>query len=146
MSAPTTICYIEPTQSAGRLFVERGLGGSVVMLNLLRFRKVADYTAHPELMPASPISGAQAFDCYIQHTLPYLRESGGSVEFLGAGGPFLIGPEDEHWDMMMLVRQSSVAAFLAFASHDAYLAGLGHRAAAIEDSRRLPLSQQNIPA
>lgn len=146
MSAPTTICYIEPTQSAGRLFVERGLGGSVVMLNLLRFRKVADYTAHPELMPASPISGAQAFDCYIQHTLPYLRESGGSVEFLGAGGPFLIGPEDEHWDMMMLVRQSSVAAFLAFASHDAYLAGLGHRAAAIEDSRLLPLSQQNIPA
>jgi hypothetical protein len=63
------------------------------MLNLLRFRKVADHTVHPELMPESPISGAQAFDRYIQHTLPYLRESGGGVEFLGAGGPFLIGPE-----------------------------------------------------
>ncbi len=124
MSGPATIRYLEPTQSAGRLFVQRDLGGSVVMLNLLRFRKVADYTAHPELMPDSPISGAQAFDRYIQHALPYLRESGGGVEFLGAGSPFPIGPEDEHWDMVMLVRQSSVAAFLAFASHDAYLAGL----------------------
>lgn len=146
MSAPATIRYLEPTQSAGRRFMQRDLPGSIVMLNLLKFRKVADYTAHPELMPASPMSGAEAFDRYIQHTLPYLRESGGGIEFLGTGGPYLIGPEDEHWDMAMLVRQSSVAAFLAFASHDAYLAGLGHRAAAIEDSRLLPLSEQIIPA
>jgi hypothetical protein len=41
----------------------------------------------------------------------------------------------------MLVRQSSVASFMAFASNTAYLAGLGHREAAIEDSRLLPLVQ-----
>ena len=41
----------------------------------------------------------------------------------------------------MLVRQSSVAAFLAFASNGAYLAGLGHRRAAVEDSRLLPLTE-----
>jgi hypothetical protein len=46
----------------------------------------------------------------------------------------------------MLVRQSSVASFLAFASHDAYLAGLGHRTAALEDSRLLPLSELPFPA
>jgi hypothetical protein len=38
----------------------------------------------------------------------------------------------------MLVRQNSVAAFMAFAG-DGLLAGLGHRTAAIEDSRLLPL-------
>ncbi len=116
------------------------------MLNLLRFREVADYSASPELAPAAPISGAQAFDRYIRHTLPLLRESGGDLVFLGAGGSFLIGPEDEKWDMAMLVRQSSVASFLAFASHDAYLAGLGHRTAALEDSRLLPLSELPFPA
>jgi hypothetical protein len=146
MVAPATIRYLEPTQSAGRLFVQRGLDGSVVMLNLLRFREVADYTAHPELIPLSPISGTEAFERYIQHTLPYLRENGGDVLFLGAGGPFLIGPENDTWDMAMLVRQSIVASFLSFASHGAYLAGIGHRAAAIEDSRLLPLSQLAIPA
>ena len=145
MSAPAAIRYREPTRNAGRAFVQRDPGGCVVMLNLLRFRMVADYTDHPELKPVSPISGAQAFDRYIAHTLPYLRESGGCVEFLGAGGPFLIGPEDEHWDMAMLVRQSSVAAFLAFASHAGYLAGLGHRTAAIEDSRLLPLRPLALP-
>jgi hypothetical protein len=87
MAAPATIRHLEPTQSAGGLFVQRGLEGSVVMLNLLRFREVADYTAHPELALVSPISGVKAFDQYIQHTLPFLRESGGDVLFLGAGGP-----------------------------------------------------------
>ncbi|HEV7137629.1 MAG TPA: hypothetical protein VGN43_13415 [Steroidobacteraceae bacterium] len=48
--------------------------------------------------------------------------------------------------MAMLVCQSSAASFLAFASHDAYLAGLGHRTAALEDSRLLPLTELPLPA
>jgi hypothetical protein len=146
MTSPDVIRHLEPSQSAGKRFVQRGLEGPVVMLNLLRFRELADYSASPELAPAAPISGAQAFDRYIRRTLPLLRESGGDLVFLGAGGSFLIGPEDEKWDMAMLVRQSSAASFLAFASHDAYLAGLGHRIAALEDSRLLPLSELPFPA
>ncbi|HWZ60180.1 MAG TPA: hypothetical protein VNW46_14480 [Gemmatimonadaceae bacterium] len=134
-----TVRYLEPTQDSGRAFVTRQIAGPVVMLNLLRFRETADYSATPHLAPPHPISGADAFQRYIDHTLPYLRETGGDVVFLGTGGRFLIGPESERWDMMMLVRQQSVASFLSFASHDAYLAGLGHRTAALEDSRLLPL-------
>jgi hypothetical protein len=58
---------------------------------------------------------------------------------MGEGGPFLIGPAVERWDRVMLIRQSGVAAFMAFAGNAAYLAGLGHRTAAIEDSRLLPI-------
>ncbi|WP_220399062.1 hypothetical protein [Granulicella sp. WH15] len=43
--------------------------------------------------------------------------------------------------MAMLVRQSSVESFLAFATHAPYLAGIGHRTAALEDSRLLPPSE-----
>lgn len=111
------------------------------MLNLLRFRETADYSATPALAPDEAISGAAAFQKYIKHTLPYLREAGGDLLFLGSGGDFLIGPPTERWDMVMLVRQQSVESFLAFASHDAYLAGIGHRTAALEDSRLLPLSE-----
>ena len=74
-----------------------------------------------------------------KHTLPHLKKSGGQVLFYGQGGAFLIGPSEERWDVAMLVRQSSVAAFLAFASDQGYLAGIGHRLAALEDSRLLPL-------
>jgi len=146
MTSLDVIRYLEPSRSAGTRFVQRGLEGPVVMLNLLRFREVADYSASPELAPAAPISGAQAFDRYVRHTLPFLRESGGDLMFLGAGGPFLIAPGDERWDLAMLIRQSSVASFLAFTSHRAYLAGLGHRAAALEDCRSLPLSELSPPA
>lgn len=138
------IRHLEPTQAAGRAFVTRGMEGSIVMLNLLRFRDVADYSSAPELAPEVPISGVTAFYRYIEHTLPYLHESGGELMFLGEGGPFLIGPANERWDMAMLVQQRSVESFLAFASHEAYLAGMGHRTAALEDSRLLPLSTIDI--
>ncbi|MBA3871449.1 MAG: DUF1330 domain-containing protein [Anaerolineae bacterium] len=136
-----TTSYLEPTQESGRAFMMRQMQGSVIMLNLLRFRETADYSATPELAPATAISGADAFQLYIDHTLPYLRETGGDLVFLGKGGAFLIGPQDERWDLVMLVRQQSTESFLAFASHEAYLAGMGHRTAAIEDSRLLPLTE-----
>jgi uncharacterized protein (DUF1330 family) len=136
--------YLEPTQDAGRAFWQRGIAGPVVMLNLLRFRAIADYSAHPDLAPAAPISGAAAFDRYVAHTLPYLTESGGTLVFLGEGGRFLIGPEEERWDRVALVRQSSVQSFMAFANHAGYLAGLGHRTAALEDSRLLPLAEMPL--
>lgn len=137
--------YVEPTWTAGAAFAKRDFSDGVVMLNLLRFRAVADYSAHPELAPDSPISGAEAFDRYIRHTLPFLRDSGGDLQFLGAGGPCLIGPEAERWDLVMLVRQGSVDSFLAFASHDGYRAGLGHRTAAVEDSRLIPMTPLPLP-
>jgi hypothetical protein len=55
-------------------------------------------------------------------------------EFFGTGGHSFVGPDDERWDLVMLIRQASVDDFLAFASNDAYLAGIGHRTAALEDS------------
>ena len=138
-------CYLEPTHESGRAFVTRRMPGNIVMLNLLGSRETADYSAGPELAPDTAISGAAAFQRFIEHTLPYLRETGGELLFLGSGGGFLIGPEMEYRDMAMLVRQQSVESFLAVASHRAYLAGIGHRTAAVEDSRLLPLTELAVP-
>lgn len=115
------------------------------MLNLLRFRDTADYSAFPDLAPAEPISGSEAYDRYVRHTLPFLTASGGSVEFFGTGGPNFVGPADERWDLVMMIRQASLSDFLAFASNDDYLAGIGHRTAALEDSRLLPIVERPLP-
>ena len=139
MSSANDRSYLEPTQEAGRAFASRQIEGGVVMLNLLRFRSVADYSATPELAPATEISGEQAFQRYIEHARPFLEQAGGELLFVGKGGDNLIGPADERWDLVMLVRQESAQAFLAFATNEAYRAGLGHRTAALEDSRLLPL-------
>ncbi len=136
--------YLQPTDDAVMKFLSRGIVGPVTMLNLLRFRELADYSDHPQLAPAVAISGRAAFELYIEHTIPFLRETGGDLVYLGSGGDYLIGPVEEGWDMAMLVRQRSVEDFLAFASHEAYLAGIGHRTAALSDSRILPLLDEKI--
>ena len=133
--------YLMPTQEAGRDFVMRQIQGSVVMLNLLRFRKIADYSATPALIPNKPISGERAYQIYIEHTLPFLTKSGGEILFMGKGGPFLVGPINEHWDAVLLIRQNNVNSFLAFESNQDYMKGIGHRTAALEDSRLLPIVQ-----
>lgn len=131
--------HIEPTMEAGRAFVSRGLEGPLVMLNLLRFREVADYSAAPDLAPPEAISGAAAYDRYLAHARPLVEARGGELAFMARGGPSLIGPPDERWDLVLLVRHRSVAAFLAFATDEVYLAGMGHRTAALADSRLVPL-------
>lgn len=141
---PMTGRYLEVSQEAGAALFSRHIEGPVTMLNLLRFRDVADYSQSPELRPPAPISGAEAFQKYIDHTLPLLEQSGGELVFLGEGGTYLIGPQEERWDLVMLVRQNSLSDFMAFASNQAYLAGLGHRTAALTDSRLLPVIEPKV--
>lgn len=132
--------HLEPTEPSAIALFTRGITGPVTMLNLLRFRAEADYSAHPDLAPATPIRGEEAFDRYVAATLPHLEASGGEVLLMGAGGAFFIGPPEERWDRAMLIRQASVGAFIAFARNEAYLReAIGHRTAALEDARLLPL-------
>jgi len=133
--------YLEPTEASGAALYQRGLTGPVLMLNLLRFRAVADYEGDPDLTPDQPISGAEAFDLYVDLTLPLLRAKCGDLTMMATGGPYLIGPSEEVWDRVMLVRQPSVAAFMDWAQDETYLAGIGHRSAALQDARLLPLSE-----
>lgn len=138
--------YLAATQQAGRALFERAPKGPVVMLNLLRFRATAEYALSPELAPVEPITGAMAFDLYIAHTLPFLAASGGEILFLGNGGDYIIGPATERWDLVMLIKQASLQSFMAFDSNADYRAGLGHRTAALADSRLLPLTQRVQPS
>lgn len=134
--------FLDATETAGRDFVMRAKDGPVTMLNLLRFRETADYSAHPDLAPANPITGREAYKRYMAHTLPFLKESGGEVSMLADAAGFLIGPADEQWDMVLVVRHAGVKPFLAFAQNQDYLAGIGHRTAALADSRLLPMYER----
>lgn len=136
--------YIEPTDENGRLLFERGIAGPVSMLNLLRFREIADYSAYPHLASSEPISGRQAYDIYSAHTMPFLLEAGGEVQFSGEGGHNFIGPLDERWDRVLIVRYPKIDALMGMVNNEAYMSGLGHRTAALEDSRLLPMVQQQL--
>jgi len=136
--------YLHPTEEAGKQFYLRQLKGPVVMLNLLRFRETADYSTSPELAPSAPISGEAAYQLYMKHTTPFLIKSGGEVLFSGSAEAFLIGPQEESWDAVLVVRHQSAEVFLAFAGDEGYLKGAGHRTAALADSRLLPMMEGSM--
>jgi uncharacterized protein (DUF1330 family) len=137
----TVPAYLEVSPEQGAAFFGTPDTGPVVMLNLLRFRDMADYSHAPDLAPDAPVSGREAYARYMREMLPLLRQSGGDVLFSGTSAGFLIGPQDEAWDHVLLVRQASKAAFLAFASDPQAQRITAHRTAAICDSRLLPIRQ-----
>lgn len=134
--------FLDPSEDNAARLVARNIQGPVVMLNLLRFKSIADYRSYPDIAPDLTISGREAYDLYVAATLPLLEAGGGSLDFVGAGGHCFVGPEDERWDLAMLVRHPDIESFFGFADDPAYLATAGHRYAALEDSRLLPLSQR----
>ena len=131
--------FLSPTPESIAALTERGITGQVTMLNLLRFRELADYSEFPDLAPSEPISGERAYEIYSGLTLPLLSEVGGKPIFMGTGGSLLIGPADARWDRVLLVRYPDLGAFLAMTQNPAYHAGAGHRTAALSDSRLLPI-------
>lgn len=61
--------YFEVSSLAGAKLFSRNLMGEIVMLNMLRFREVANYSASPALAPERPIAGEEAYRRYSIHTL-----------------------------------------------------------------------------
>ncbi len=134
--------YIDVRPDAGRKFFQEFNGkGKVVMVNLLKFREIADYSNFESLMPKEIISGEDAYALYMEHTLPHLKKAGSQLLYFGKCSEFLIGPASKHWDAILLVEHASVQKFIEFAQNEAYLKTAGHRTAALEDSRLLPTTQ-----
>lgn len=102
----------------------------IVMLNLLRFRAVAEYKG-----VAADYSGREAYRRYSEVTLPKLAQIGAQVSYLGRTQGTLIGPPDEHWDEVLLVRYPDKQAFMAMLAMPDYFEATRHRTAALEDSR-----------
>ncbi|GGG16161.1 hypothetical protein GCM10011344_15900 [Dokdonia pacifica] len=137
------ISYLDVTPEAGRNYFSNPPKGEIVMLNLLKFKDIANYSQTPALTPETPISGKEAYQLYMEHTLPFLKEAGSEVLFSGKSASFLIGPSQEDWDLVLLVKHKDAATFLKFAQNEAYLSIAGHRAAALEDSRLLPITPEH---
>ena len=143
----------EMSETAGRSYVDVEQAQTVVadvmalagdgplfMLNLLRFKPIADYADAPHLAPAKQISGAAATGHYMKLCEDRLKARADQISFLGRCGPFMIGPPDEHWDAVLIIRRPSLTSMISGMSDDDYPTRIApHRAAALADSRLLPM-------
>lgn len=137
--------YINTSEEAGIEFYKKFVGkGKITMLNLLKFKPMADYDNLRQLKPATKITGEQAYKLYMHHTLPELEKANSTILYYGSSNKYLIGPSDIIWDAMLLVEHQSVEQFIAFAKNENYLKFAGHRTAALDDSRLLPSVKTGI--
>jgi len=105
-------------------------GVPVVMLNMLRFRKTA---AYPDGRPA--ISGRKAYAKYSAAASKHVAKVGGRLVWSGDARGSVIGPPEEHWDQVFLVRYPSSEAFIEMVGSPAYQDIVVHRSAVLKDSR-----------
>ena len=92
-----------------------------------------------ELTPDEPISGAAAYQIYMEHVGPLFAAAGGEVILSGSAGALLIGPQDARWDQVLIARYPDLGAFVSMTQDRQYHDKAGHRTAALEDSRLLPI-------
>ncbi|MEM1327325.1 MAG: DUF1330 domain-containing protein [Bacteroidota bacterium] len=132
--------YLHATPEVGIQFYQNYAGkGKVVMLNLLRYREMADYFQSPNIAPKEELDGRTAYKVYMKQAAPLIQEVGGEVLLWGESQQFLIGPEAEKWDAVLLVQYPSAEQFVAFAQSEAYQKVAPYRTAALADSRLLPI-------
>lgn len=102
----------------------------ICMLNLLSFRARALYADH-----GIDCTGKDAYSRYLAMAVQKVVEVGGALVYSGQALGSIIGPKDERWDEVLLVRYPSIAAFSAMLRMPDYQAAAVHRTAAVEDAR-----------
>ncbi len=131
---------IDPTPGKIKELMQTANDNSpIVMVNLLKFRDQAEY---PEGSGHSPCSGEQAYQRYSEVAFEKIKQAGGNVSFLAASVGTLIGPEDENWDKVILVKYPSFKAFVAMIMADEYQAASVHRTASMDDARLILTEEQ----
>ena len=126
--------HIDPTRPQFDAFKGLNRDQPIDMLNLVRFRDLANYPGDHDLA-RDGLTGAEAYQLYGKHTAAILHKVGGSIAWRASFETTLIGPEGEAWDAMFIARYPSAHAFLAMVSDPDYQRAVVHRQAAVATSR-----------
>ena len=114
----------------------------IVMVNLLKFRDVANYSA-PD--GARVLTGRDAYRRYSKAVVPLVFEVGGQPMWMGSARSTVIAPDEESWDEVVLVHYPSRQAFLRMIKSKAYQSIVHHRTAALIDSRLVETRALPLP-
>lgn len=119
---------VYPNPDQLQALAESGDDEPIVMVNLLRFKPMADGIDEG-------VSGAEAYARYSVATEPFLRAVGGRLLSAVQPKQSVIGPPEGEWDLILLVEYPSRQKFLEMASNPEYQKIHAHRDAALADSR-----------
>ena len=107
---------VDPTGQDLKRFIAEDPGGAVVMLNLLRFKP----------------GGRASYESYAREVGPFLERVGAEVLYVGDCDTTLVAPDSHEWDVILIVRYPSRAAFTQMVADPDYQGITGLRTEALE--------------
>lgn len=121
---------IMPDDARASAFISRH-EGSVVMINLLKFKAQTD----------DGRSGAEAYNSYGGSVANMIRDVGGEVIWWGMPKAVLIGGASDDWDAVAMVRYPAADALFRMMDSDEYKAIHSDREAALERTALLACAE-----
>ena len=120
------------------------------MLNLLRYRELAQYAPTDPEAGEPQVTGAQAYERYSHEAGPIFAAVGGAQFWIASPHAILIGPDSERWDHVFIARYPTPHAFVDMIKNPDYNRATRHRTAAVADSRliacgTLPIGETFLP-
>lgn len=126
--------YIDPSPANFAVFKALPRDEPIHMLNLLRYRELAEYPEGHE-HHGKGWSGRRAYQEYGKTSGPIFRRVGGSIVWRGAFQAMVTGPEDMRWDDGFVAQYPNSAAFFEMIKDPDYQLAVVNRTAALVDSR-----------
>ena len=128
------MAHVNTSPEALAEMAKGNLDEPVVMLNLIKFREIAEDGSGVDGM-----SGREAYSVYGQKFTALHPRFGGEPIWMGQANNTIIGDED--WDIVILVRYPTRRQFVEMMKDPDYQAIAPIRAAALEDSRLVEMGQ-----
>lgn len=126
--------HINPSDANFQAFKGLPRDTPIQMLNLVRFRKKADYPEGHELH-GKGWTGDEAYAEYGKTSGPIFQRVGGKIVWRGSYETVVTGPDDERWDAAFIAEYPNAGAFFEMITDPEYQQAVVNRTAAVEDSR-----------
>lgn len=118
---------VKPDAAQMRGFMEPGHDRPIYMLNLLKFKAVAEYPDGRD----TDLSGAEAYGIYGAEVAAHLAKVGGAPVFSAQVERLMLGEVEELWDTVAIAMYPSRQAMMEMMMSPEYQASAVHREAGL---------------
>ena len=119
---------ITPSEKQMKMFMDFPDDKPIRMVNLLKFKTIAQYEDHREC----DLTGEEAYAIYSSEVLEHLAKVGGKVIFSGKVRGLLLGEVEELWDAVAIAEYPNRTAMITMFTNQDYLQSHLHRTAGLE--------------
>lgn len=131
---------VVPSEAQMQGFMEPGPEGPIYMVNLLKFKPMAEYGDGRD----TALTGRQAYELYGAGVSELIKEHGGSVTFTANVSRLMLGEVEDMWDEVAIAMYPSRQAMLEMMMSPAMQEIGQHRAAGLEGQLNIETTATSI--